>query len=108
MIICRDRSAEHALRRRQNLQSASARSRPPTIVLGHPANGDQPLDFFAEGCRKTVDNTGATAAVVDVVAGHDEEEALSVWIGTALRVDAADHLADLPLDRGVGDRRRIG
>src|SRR4029077_1165984 len=43
-----NRSAEDPLRRRQNLQTAAAGTGPPTIVLGHSAHRDQPVDLRPE------------------------------------------------------------
>ena len=61
----------------------------------------------SQGALVSIDDSGAAAAVVNIVAGHDEEEALAVGVGTAERIDAADHVADLPLDRGERHRRIV-
>ena len=57
--------------------------RPPAVVRGHAADGDQAVECCAERGGEAVDDAGAAAAVVDVVAGHDEEEALAVRVGAA-------------------------
>src|SRR5258708_11481033 len=79
---------------------------PPAVARGKAAEGDQAVEVLAEDRGETVDDSVAAAAVVDVVAGYDEEEALAVGVGTAQRVDTADHVADLPL-YGCKRHRRI-
>src|SRR5207237_7343573 len=100
---CGDRRAEHRLRWRENLDAAAARARPPVVLRGHAADGDQSVELLAERRRKTIDDSFVAAAVVGVVARDDEEEVLAVRIGIAVRVDAADHRPDLLLDGGVRD-----
>src|SRR4029077_13514883 len=98
---------EDPFRWRQDLHPARTRSRPPAVVRGHAADGDEPIDLFSEDGGETVDHAGAAAAVVDVVAGDDKEKFLAVRIGLTGGVHAADHLANLFLQGGEWHRRRV-
>ena len=108
MIVRRDRRAEDSIGGSKNLHAAAAGARPPTVVGGHSAHGDQPVDLSTQGSRKAIDEPGATASVVEVVAGDDEQKTLSVRIGKSARVDALDHVANLSLHCSEWNRRRIG
>src|SRR5205085_9973983 len=95
LVLRCNRGAEYPFARREDLQAATAGAGPPAVVRRHPADGNDAVDGASEDRGEAVDEPVAAAAVVDVVAGHDEEKLLAARVGVALRVDAADHLADL-------------
>ena len=82
VIARRDRRAEDLVRRREHFQSTAARTGPPAVLFRHSADRDDPLDPRAEDGREAIDDTVASAAAVEIVAGDDER-------GTSCRIHRA-------------------